>query len=247
MLFASKTDVGQVRSSNQDYVFAASESIGPLSNLFVIADGMGGHKAGEYASSKAVQHAVSTIESSALKEPVAVLDQAISSANSVIYEMAASDDSKRGMGTTFVAATICGQHLYVANVGDSRLYLVDHSGLCQVTRDHSLVEEMRRSGEMTRDEAMHNPNKNIITRAVGVEAEVHPDYFDLFLQPREQILMCTDGLTNMVPDEEILRIMNTEPEPEMRAERLLELANFNGGKDNISVIVIDPLVDAERM
>ncbi len=247
MLFASKTDVGQVRSSNQDYVFATSEPVGPLSNLFLIADGMGGHKAGEYASSKAVLHAVSTIETSALKEPVAVLNQAISDANSVIYEMAASDESKRGMGTTFVAATICGQHLYVANVGDSRLYLIDHSGLCQVTRDHSLVEEMRRNGEMTRDEAMHNPNKNIITRAVGVETEVHPDYFDLFLQPQEQILMCTDGLTNMVPDEEILRIVNTEPEPEMRAERLIELANFNGGKDNISVIVIDPLVDPERM
>lgn len=247
MLIASKTDVGQVRSSNQDYVYATSEPVGPLSNLFVIADGMGGHKAGEYASSKAVAQVVATVEASAFKEPVAVLNQAITDANSIIYEMAASDESKRGMGTTLVAATICGQHLYVANVGDSRLYLVDPSGLCQVTRDHSLVEEMRRKGEMTRDEAMHNPNKNIITRAVGVESEVHPDYFDLFLQPKEQILICTDGLTNMVAEEEILRIVNAEPDPSARVERLVELANFNGGKDNISVIVIDPVVDPERI
>ncbi len=240
MIFDALSDTGQVRESNQDYVYASGAPVGNLANLFLVADGMGGHLAGEYASAHAVEVATEVIRESHSQEPVALLEEAICAANAAVYQESLQDASKHGMGTTFVAATISGQHLYVANVGDSRLYLVDDTAVCQITRDHSLVNEMIRQGGMTAEMARHSTRKNIITRAVGAESDVQIDVFDLFLQPGQQVLMCTDGLTNMVSDDEILDIMREEDNPAAQAKRLVDTANAHGGKDNISVVIVVP-------
>ena len=240
MLFEALSDTGQVRENNQDFVFATDKEVGNLPNLFLVADGMGGHQAGEYASAHAVEVAIGEIKNSRLKEPVALLESAIETANDAIYAEALRDASKYGMGTTFVAASICGQHLYVANVGDSRLYLADETAICQVTRDHSLVDEMIRQGELTPEMARRSTRKNIITRAVGAERDIRVDVFDLFLQPSQQVLMCTDGLTNMLSDDEILAILKSEPDPRISTRLLVDAANARGGRDNITVAVIAP-------
>ena len=167
----SATNIGMKRKMNQDYVFASQDTVGNLPNLFAVADGMGGHNAGDYASSHAVRILVDEIREDTDYNPVKVIRHAIETANTEIIEQAQKDEKLRGMGTTMVVATIVGQYAYVANVGDSRLYVVDKQ-LRQVTRDHSLVQEMVRMGEITAEEARNHPDKNIITRALGAEKTV---------------------------------------------------------------------------
>ena len=167
---------------NQDYVFASQDTVGNLPNLFAVADGMGGHNAGDYASSHAVRILVDEIREDTDYNPVKVIRHAIETANTEIIEQAQKDEKLRGMGTTMVVATIVGQYAYVANVGDSRLYVVDKQ-LRQITRDHSLVQEMVRMGEITAEEARNHPDKNIITRALGAEKTVDVDFFDMRLEP----------------------------------------------------------------
>ena len=176
----SITDIGRKRKVNQDYIYTSEKPVGNLPNVFIVADGMGGHNAGDYASK-----------------------------------------------------------VTVANVGDSRLYVVG-SKIRQITRDHSYVEEMVRIGELDRADARNHPDKNIITRAVGAEDKVEPDFFTVELQEGEIVLMCSDGLTNMLEDEEIRMIISGARDLVEKAERLVEAANANGGRDNISVILIEP-------
>ena len=197
MRIYSATDVGQKRKMNQDYVFATADPVGNLPNLFVVADGMGGHNAGDYASSHAVTSMVEEIRQDADFNPVKVIRHANETANTEIIEQAQKDEKLRGMGTTMVVATIVGQYAYVANVGDSRLYVVDKQ-LRQITRDHSLVQV--RMGEITAEEARNHPDKNIITRALGAEKTVDVDFFDMRLEPGSTILMCSYCLSNMVED-----------------------------------------------
>jgi serine/threonine protein phosphatase PrpC len=147
------------------------------------------------------------------------------------------------MGTTVVAATVIGDHLHVANVGDSRLYLINHEAIRQITRDHSLVEEMVRLGEMDKADAKDHPDKNIITRAVGVVPELSVDFFEVELKPGDTVLMCSDGLTNMIEDEEIKKIVLGQRDIVEKAEKLIDTANENGGKDNITVVLIEPFSD----
>ena len=175
MRIYSATDVGQKRKMNQDYVFASSDPIGNLPNLFVVADGMGGHNAGDYASSHAVSVVVEEIRQDRDFNPVKVIRHAIESANREIIEQAQKDEKLKGMGTTMVVSTIVGQYAYVANVGDSRLYVANRE-LQQITRDHSLVQEMVRMGEISVEEARNHPDKNIITRALGAERTVDVDF-----------------------------------------------------------------------
>ena len=156
----SATDVGQKRKMNQDYVFVSETPVGNLQNLFVVADGMGGHNAGDYASSHAVQTLVDEIQKDADFNPIKVIRHAIETANTEILESARRDEALRGMGTTMVVATIVGHYLYVANVGDSRLYIIQGK-IHQVTKDHSLVEEMIRIGEIKREEARNHPDKTL--------------------------------------------------------------------------------------
>ena len=242
MRIYSATDVGQKRKMNQDYVFASEGPVGNLPNLFTVADGMGGHNAGDYASSHAVRILVDEIREDADYNPVKVIRHAIEAANTEIRNRAQEDENLRGMGTTMVVATIVDQYAYVANVGDSRLYVIQ-DGIHQITRDHSLVQEMVRMGEITAEEARNHPDKNIITRAVGVLPEVTADFFEISLKPGDEILMCSDGLTNMIEDDEIRHIVLGQRDIVEKAEKLIETANRNGGKDNITVVLIEPFSD----
>ena len=243
MRIYSATDVGQKRKMNQDYVFVSQEPVGNLPNLFAVADGMGGHNAGDYASAHAVQTLVSQIQADADFNPIKVIRHAIEAANTEIIDQAQRDEGLRGMGTTMVVATIVGNYAYVANVGDSRLYVVQGQ-IRQVTRDHSLVQEMVRLGEINAEEARNHPDKNIITRALGAEKTVDVDFFDLKLEPGNTILMCSDGLSNMVEDRKMEEII-TNPDKDItwKGDTLIREANQNGGKDNIAVILIEPFTN----
>ena len=239
----SATDVGQKRKMNQDYVFVSENPVGNLPNLFVVADGMGGHNAGDFASSHAVQILVDEIRRDADFNPIKVLRHAIETANSEILDRAQKEEALRGMGTTMVAATIVGHYAYVANVGDSRLYLIQ-GHIRQITKDHSLVQEMVRMGEIKPEEARNHPDKNIITRALGAERTVDIDFFDLKMEPGSTILMCSDGLSNMVDDSKIEEIiLDQTNELPKKGEKLLSEANRNGGKDNIAVILVEPFTN----
>ena len=228
---------------NQDYMYTSTTPVGSLPNLFVVADGMGGHNAGEYASRFTVDKVVEVISQNGQQEPVAAMKEALTEANSQLLEEAGADPSKSGMGTTVVAATVIGDLLHVANIGDSRLYVIDHEAIRQITRDHSLVEEMVRLGEMDKATAKVHPDKNIITRAIGVTRELAVDFFEVKLRPEDMILLCSDGLTNMVEDEEIKEIVLEQKNIVEKAEKLINTANENGGKDNITVILIEPFSD----
>ena len=236
------TDIGQKRQLNQDFVFFSEEPIGNLPNVFIVADGMGGHNAGDYASRYSVETIVDEIAFSRERDPEAILQNAIETANTNTRKKAGENIIYAGMGTTVVIASVIGKYLEVANVGDSRLYLVNDE-MRQITIDHSLVEEMIRRGGIDRASARNHPDKNIITRAIGARDYVEVDFFHLEWTPGDLILLCSDGLTNMVEDEEIHHILHSEGSLKERAEKLVQTANQNGGKDNISVIIIEPSLD----
>ncbi len=235
----SATDVGQKRQMNQDYIYTSETPVGNLPNLFVVADGMGGHKAGDYASRYGVSVLVETVKQDKDFNPVRIIRSGIEAANREVLDQSRRDPSMAGMGTTMVVATLAGRDLYVANVGDSRLYLAGRE-LRQITQDHSLIAEMVRMGELTPEEGRHHPDKNIITRAVGTAEDVKIDFFDLKLEAGEKLMMCSDGLSNMVEDSEIFHIL-TDDDTEDPAAALVDRANANGGLDNIAVIVVQPI------
>ena len=242
----SVTDIGKKRKLNQDFVYVSEGPVGNLPNVFIVADGMGGHNAGEYASKCAAETMIREIRGCFEKNPVRIMGKAIRIANDQIRRKAKEDLSLYGMGTTVVAATCLGHYLQVANVGDSRLYIANEE-IRQITRDHSLVEEMIRMGTIDRETARSHPDKNIITRAigaldtraVGAMDTVEIDFFHEELKPGDIVLMCSDGLTNMLEDEEIEKILKERLSLEEKAKKLVEAANDNGGKDNIAVILID--------
>lgn len=236
----SITDIGMRRHMNQDYVFASENAIGKFPNLFIVADGMGGHRAGDYASRVCVKTVIESVQNSTLKTYIGILEEAIGVANRRLFEDAASNNDLKGMGTTLVVAVVLKDNtLYVANVGDSRLYLVDEEEIRQITEDHSLVEEMVKNGEIERSEAKVHPNKNVITRAIGTSKHVVADYFEVQLKPGDKILLCSDGLSNMLEDREMWYIMNRYSNDTARAvEELVKKANINGGKDNISAVLV---------
>ncbi len=232
------TDRGMSRSQNQDAVFATTAPVGSLENLFIVADGMGGHNAGDYASQKAIEIILEIIARNIGAAEVAI-QRGITIANAKIYEEAQADEFKRGMGTTVVLATTDAGLLRVANVGDSRLYTLSEAGLEQITLDHSIIEEMVRRGEVSKEVAAHHPKRNFITRAVGAEPAVEVDFFQVPLEGVKSILLCSDGLTNMVEENEIAHVLAERVPAEQKANRLIEMANKAGGHDNISVIIID--------
>lgn len=235
----SMTDIGKKRQLNQDYVYTSEMPVGPLPNLFLVADGMGGHQAGDYASRYTVETVIESVSTSKETDPKLILQEAIREANRRVFEKSLEDAQLNGMGTTLVAATCNARNeLVIANVGDSRLYLAGDE-LRQITRDHSLVEEMIRMGGLARNDARNHPDKNIITRAIGVRASVEMDFFIEHLKENETMLMCTDGLTNMLEDDEILMILHSRRDIVEKAEELIKAANNNGGKDNIAVVLVE--------
>ena len=235
----SVTDAGVVREMNQDYYFSSDTAVGNLPNLFIVADGMGGHKAGDYASRYTIERVVASVSRNTGEEPIAIMKEAINKANELLVAESREDESKSGMGTTLVIGTIIGNKLFVANIGDSRLYVVGQN-MRQITRDHSLVDEMVRLGEINADEARVHPDKNIITRAVGTSDRVEADFFEVEITADDTILLCTDGLTNMVRDDEILDIIKKYDNAQAATMQLVKEANANGGRDNITVMIIKP-------
>ena len=235
-----RTDKGRVRNSNQDAFVC-----GRLSDTMlyaVVCDGMGGARGGNVASALAVKVIAERIaggyrDNMTPQSVRHVLESAIAAANVEVYDTAQDDQDLKGMGTTVVAAVLCGKTAVVAHVGDSRAYLVTGSGIEQVTRDHSLVQEMVERGRLTQSEAKNHPRKHFITRALGVEDTVECDINEVEIPPEGELLICTDGLTNMVETEEIFRITRSTP-PDAAADRLISTANMAGGSDNITVALI---------
>lgn len=238
----SITDIGKRRKLNQDYVYTSERPVGNMPNVFIVADGMGGHNAGDYASKYTVETIVKEMATSVEVNPERILTKAIEYANEQIIRLSRENADLEGMGTTVVVATCMGKYMKVANVGDSRLYVIGDK-ITQITRDHSLVEEMVRMGGIDRDSARNHPDKNIITRAIGAADTVEIDFFDVELSEGEMVLMCSDGLTNMLEDEEIRMIMNGQRDIVEKAEELVKAANNNGGRDNISVVLIEPFAE----
>ena len=245
MHYFTQTDIGRKREINQDYVFATDQPVGNIPNLLIVADGMGGHKAGDYASKFTTQNVIDCLAQTTAPGPQAMFEEAIRMANTKIIEEAASDVNLEGMGTTLVVATVIEHTLYFANVGDSRLYLINDE-IKQLSKDHSLVEEMVRLGGIKEDEAKHHPDKNIITRAIGAKEDVEMDFFEYRVMSGDLILMCTDGLSNMVEDEDIFRIIRGSRDLPEAVQNLIDQANENGGKDNIGIVLADPNVSEEK-
>lgn len=234
----SITDTGRVRMNNQDFVFCEENAVGSFPNLFIVADGMGGHNAGDTASQLCVNLVAHQIEQTDKKTPVGIFEEAVEIANRTIRQYSMEKPEYAGMGTTMVATTIYDDVAYVVNVGDSRLYQMTDV-LRQITIDHSLVEEMVQSGEIRKDEMRTHPNKNIITRALGTDVSVQPDCFEIEVKPGDVFLLCSDGLTNMLEDFRIEEILREHGDDLEKAGKVLvDEANAAGGKDNISVVLV---------
>lgn len=234
----SLTDKGRTRNTNQDYVFCEENAVGSFPNLFIVADGMGGHNAGDTASRMCVEEVVSQIEQSTKVTPIGIFEQAVAAANEKVFQASISDKALKGMGTTIVATVVFGDTAYIVNVGDSRLYVYKDT-FRQVTIDHSLVEEMVQSGKLHKEDMRTHPNKNIITRALGTNSEVKADCFEIEVDEGDVLLLCSDGLSNMLEDEKIERIIRSSREDmEEAGKQLVQAANEAGGKDNISVVLI---------
>jgi PPM family protein phosphatase len=225
---AGRTDVGRQRSANEDSLVVRPP-------LFAVADGMGGAKAGEVASAVAVDAVEGAQESSEPTE--AQLANIVRDANRRIYDLAVADESRRGMGTTLTLAKLHGDEVSLAHVGDSRAYRLRGGELEQLTRDHSLVAELERSGQITAEAAEHHPQRSIITRALGPEPDVEVDTYTLAGRDGDVFLICSDGLTSMISDDEVASILRSAGSLDEAADELVRAANQSGGKDNITVIL----------
>jgi len=232
------TDVGQLRDNNQDYIYCNENPVGAFPNLFIVADGMGGHRAGDFASRFCVEEFARRVSESDEMTVVGTIERALRETNEQLIIQAKEHTELDGMGTTFVMAVINGDDMIVANIGDSRLYRMDQD-LHQITEDHSLVAEMVRNGDIEREEARFHPNKNIVTRALSTTGIVLPDFFEIRLHAEDIVLLCSDGLFTMLEDSEIEDIINCNRDNlEKAGKELVEKANAGGGKDNISLILV---------
>ncbi|PCJ17552.1 MAG: protein phosphatase [SAR86 cluster bacterium] len=248
---AGHTDTGLRRKYNQDYIGFEQSS-----GIVVLADGMGGHKAGEVAAQMAVDSVLKTLQSLTQQESsvsitgsqlLEFVSNTISDSNSEIYQAAASCEEHDGMGTTIVAAIIEGSNIYVGHVGDSRLYLYREQVLRRITKDHSLVQSLIDKGFYTEQEARNASIGNVVTRALGSRAEVEVDTRRIEMETNDIFLLCSDGLTDMVSDWQIAEIINSNIQDiDRAANELVDLANKYGGKDNISVILIQVLLTPEN-
>ncbi len=234
-----KTDIGVNRRMNQDYFYVSTEPVGNLPNIFIVADGMGGHKAGDVASREAVNTIISEISENTSNDLVSIMEKAIETANEKLLVKSQSTPEFEGMGTTLVMASVCNDVIYIANIGDSRLYVIGEE-IRQITRDHSFVQEMVTLGKLDKNSAKNHEKKNYLTRALGVEKGTMADFFEIKSIKGEKLLMCSDGLTNMVEDDDIKNIVNGETDIREAVKTLIEVANKNGGMDNITAVLIEP-------
>jgi protein phosphatase len=223
-----RTDVGRQRTANEDSLFVRPP-------MFAVADGMGGAKAGEVASALAVEAVENARDSEGSTEEQ--LSAIVRTANRRIYDLAVTDETRRGMGTTLTLVKVHGDDVTIAHVGDSRAYRMRDGELSQLTRDHSLVAELERSGQITAEAAEHHPQRSIITRALGPEPDVEVDTYTLTGREEDLFLICSDGLTSMISDDEVSSILRSSSSLEEASEELVLAANQSGGKDNITVIL----------
>lgn len=227
--WAALTDVGRVRAHNEDSVLAEPP-------LFVVADGLGGHEAGEVASHIAVE----TVRDHAPRRADApALARAVKAANKEVLRAAKEGVGRTGMGTTMTAAIVEGAHISIAHVGDSRAYLLTGGELRQITNDHSMVADMMRRGQLTEADARIHPNRSVITRALGTDAEMTADPYEIEANAGDRLLLCSDGLTGMLEDARIAEILRAHRDPGAAAAELIAAANEAGGHDNISVVLVD--------
>ena len=233
------TDKGAVRTQNQDgyYLDVPSEHLA----VGVVCDGMGGAKAGNVASLVAVETFVDALKEMGSQEesrPAAVLAQAAETANSAVFHRAATDPDCRGMGTTMVAALVVELNAYILNIGDSRCYLVQPDGIRRLTRDHSVVEDLVTRGKITPEQARQHPQKNLITRALGAEAQLRADLYRQALSPGDALLLCSDGLSNVVTEQEVLyEVLHGGPTEDC-CRRLLDIALLRGAPDNVTAVLL---------
>src|SRR5437870_10853455 len=233
MRFASgaRTDVGRGRPENEDSIL-----VDAANGLYAVADGMGGHRAGEVASATAIE----TLKAAYVGGQR--LDDAVEAANAAVFAKAADDQALQGMGTTLTAVALEDDHTaLLGHVGDSRAYLMRDGAVTQVTDDHSLVEQLVREGRLSPEEAQNHPQRAIITRALGIDAEVEVDTYRVDLKPGDRLLICSDGLTTMLSDDTIAVTLRRHPDPQQAADTLVDMANQAGGDDNITVVILDPL------
>lgn len=235
LAWGGASDQGRVRSTNQDAMYADR-------GLFVVADGMGGHQGGEVAANLAVR----TVSSHPHNDASSLLE-AVITANRVVHDASITRPDLHGMGTTLTAISVIGDeshpHFGLVNVGDSRIYRQRNGTLTQLTLDHSYVAELMRRGEITIEEAAQHPYRNMLTRAVGVHETIEVDEWQLDPDADDRYVLCSDGLTNEVSNEEISAVLNQNPEAGAAARGLVRLANLNGGRDNITVLVVDVFID----
>lgn len=229
-----KSDVGIVRNLNEDYAGYIEEE---EYKLYVVADGMGGHNAGEVASEMAVNAVKAYVKENYKNEGSNVLENAILFANEKIYDKARGGFEYKGMGTTLVAALVYEDNIIVANVGDSSCFGITGSNIIKITKDHSLVQELIDSGSITEEEGRNHPKKNVITRALGTNNVVKIDIFKIDMNTYDKYLLCTDGLSNEVLEEEILREINDINDYNTACDKLVLLAKNRGGRDNITVLL----------
>lgn len=251
MLTANRSNVGRVRHVNEDQSW-----VGQLDNgvtLAIVADGMGGHQAGDVASRMAVDAFRSVLEQHAAKPELSeqegkmLIRQAISEANESIYAMAASHEQYHNMGTTIVAVLLQADNAIIGHVGDSRAYRVAKESIQLLTIDHSLVNELVKSGQLTDEEAANHPRRNVLTRAIGTDSQVEIDVQSLAWSPEDVLLLCSDGLTNMVSEQEMHAVIASEElELEGKADHLIGLALEAGGDDNVTVVLLQKAAGAKR-
>ena len=243
MQTASLTAVGLVRNHNEDVIFVTTDPIGPLPNLFIVADGMGGHNAGEVASQKSVEFSCRFIknapQATTPDDIQGLLVSAAEKANDDVYKLAQQDSELNGMGTTFSACVVLGDNLVTAHIGDSRIYFITPDDITQITTDHTYVQELVQAGSITAREAKTHPRRNQLTRTLGFEPKVTADGAVHSLKGVHSVLLCSDGLTDMLSNEEILNIINLDISVDKRVQALIDAANNQGGEDNISAIIID--------
>ena len=236
MIYASRSERGK-REKNEDNVFTPAAG-DPA--LVIVADGMGGHNAGELASEIAVSAVVDCIRdgSRSLMNPIKSLNEAAKAANSAVYEYAAGDPDCRGMGTTLVMALLYDKKFVAANVGDSRLYHYNGKELSQVTTDHSLVAELVAAGYITREEALHHPRRNVITRALGTRPSENVDIFENRWRRGDILLLCSDGFYEVLPEEKIAQMLRESTNLQDTCNSFTQLAMANGSTDNISIVLV---------
>lgn len=230
------TDIGISRKYNQDYSLECDEPIGNLDNLYAVCDGLGGHNAGEFASENAAELFFDISEESDAKMPLSIFREAVTQVNSLIFRKG-QEPQYTGMATTLVACTVRDDTAYIVNVGDSRAYIIGEE-ISQITWDHSYVGELVKEGKLSKDEARFHKKNNVITRAIGAERSVEPDYFQVTMEEGEVILLCSDGLYNMVSEYTMKAVVNSRGSLKDKAQKLVDLANEAGGKDNIAVVLI---------